>query len=417
MLQPNSKEFLRKARWGLFILTMINILNYVDRYVVSALVESLKKSELALTDTQAGLLMTSFLIVYMFTSPIFGALGDKKNRLRLMAFGVAIWSVATCLGGFATSFIFLFSARALLGVGEAAYGTISPALLSDYYPPASRGKIFSIFYCAIPIGAALGYVIGGYMDTHYGWRSAFYVAGIPGLVLAVLVLGLMDPPRGIFDEPSKITYKHQSLIATLKSSTDLFKNSWYSIIVLGYAAYTFALGALAFWIPAFLEREKGMTRQTASYDFGLVVIATGFVGTFVGGWLDAYLAKKYKNANLWLSGVATLLAVPFVFLCLVTKDITLFWVCIVIAEILVFSSTGPINAAIIEHVPVSQRATAIALSILGCHILGDVPSPPLIGWISDHSNLQQGMMLIPVAFFIAGVLWLVKLWRPSQISA
>src|SRR5262249_25855223 len=181
------------------ILTFINLFNYLDRYVVASLVESLRKSELSLTDAQAGFLVTGFVIVYMLTSPLFGTLGDRRARPRLLAFGVGIWSLATALGGFARSFAGLFAARAAVGVGEAAYGTIAPALLAASFPLEKRRRGLAIFFAAIPIGSAAGYVLGGLIDQRYGWRNAFFVAGTPGLVLALLCLGLKDPPRGAED--------------------------------------------------------------------------------------------------------------------------------------------------------------------------------------------------------------------------
>jgi steroid delta-isomerase-like uncharacterized protein len=181
-------DFAKLGTRALIVLTLINMFNYIDRYVVPPLFESLRK-EPAMgnpSDAQLGWLMTAFLIVYMMSSPLFGTLGDRMSRLRLIAFGVALWSCATTMGGFVGSFAMLFVARATVGVGEAAYGPISPAVLADYHAPATRGRVMSIFYCAIPIGSALGYVLGGLVDAHFGWRAAFFVAGIPGLLLAML---------------------------------------------------------------------------------------------------------------------------------------------------------------------------------------------------------------------------------------
>src|SRR6202161_1726039 len=194
------KAWISSAGVALGVLAFINLFNYLDRYLVSALVESLKHSELHLTDTQAGSLMSGFLIVFALVAPVFGALGDRMSRPRLIAFGVACWSVATALSGFAWNFASLFVARASVGVGEAAYVTVGPSLLSDYFPRGERGRVMAIFFCAIPVGSALGYVVGGLMDVHFGWRMAFFVAGAPGLVLAILCLGLRDPPRGSQDD-------------------------------------------------------------------------------------------------------------------------------------------------------------------------------------------------------------------------
>src|SRR5438093_3662324 len=161
MVPTPSHGLARAARVGLVVLTLINLFNYLDRWIVAALAESMKHSELRLSDTQLGALMTGFLVVYMLAAPLFGSLGDARSRTRLIGLGVAVWSAATALGGLARSYAALFAARAAVGIGEAAYGTISPALLADYYPRERRGRVFAIFFAAIPIGSALGYVVGG----------------------------------------------------------------------------------------------------------------------------------------------------------------------------------------------------------------------------------------------------------------
>jgi MFS family permease len=196
-----SAHVARGARTGLIVLTLINMFNYVDRQIVAALGESLTRpgTGLHLTDTQFGSLASAFMVVYMLTSPIFGKLGDRLNRPRILAAGVALWSAFTALGGFAWNYVSLFACRAVVGVGEAAYGTISPAILSDYFTKTRRGRVFAIFSSAIPIGSALGYMLGGFVDTHWGWRNAFFVAGVPGVLLAILVWKLSDPPRGAQD--------------------------------------------------------------------------------------------------------------------------------------------------------------------------------------------------------------------------
>src|SRR5271165_5041119 len=199
MSDQAPKSWLNSAGSGLAILSFINLFNYLDRFLVPALFESLQHSELKLSDSELGLLMSGFLAVYTLAAPLFGALGDRRGRPRLIAFGVFLWSLATTLSGFAGSYLWLLVARASVGVGEAAYGTIAPSLLADYYPQARRGRVMAIFFCAIPVGSALGYVIGGLIDVHFGWRAAFFVAGGPGLALALLCLFLRDPPRGIHD--------------------------------------------------------------------------------------------------------------------------------------------------------------------------------------------------------------------------
>jgi MFS family permease len=416
------KSWLNSAGWGLAILSFINLFNYLDRFLVPALFESLKRSELRLTDAELGSLMSGFLAVYTLAAPVFGALGDRRSRPRLIAFGVGFWSLATALSGFAGSYFGLLAARASVGVGEAAYATIAPSLLSDYFPVDRRGRVMAIFFCAIPVGSALGYVVGGLMNVHFGWRPAFFVAGIPGLALAVLCLWLRDPPRGSQDAPRpapadrgasdnrgasaagaapaegpgfdiKTTYLH------------LLRNRPYVFTVLGYAAYTFALGGLASWMPAFLERVRGMSPDRATVQFGEIVVITGFVGTFVGGWLGDYCAKYSKHAYLLVSAAATLVAAPFAWFALTVASSTEYLICMVMAQLLMFLSTGPINACIVNLVSPNQRATAVALSVFTIHLLGDAISPLLIGAVSDASSLAQALKIVPAAIVIAGMLW------------
>lgn len=394
----------RLAARGLAVLTFINLFNYLDRFVVASLVESLRASELRLTDTQAGALMTGFIVVYMATSPLFGVLGDRGSRPRLLALGVFVWSLATAAAGLARSFFSLFAARAAVGIGEAAYGTIAPSLLADYFSREKRGRIYAIFFCAIPIGSALGYIVGEWADTHLGWRSAFYVAGLPGLLLAFLALTLPDPPRGVMDageEPPS----GASPAAGWGSYLALAKNRPFRIAVLGYAAYTFGVGGMAFWMPAFLERVRGVPKEAATIRFGLVVVVTGFVGTFLGGFVGDALLKRTKEAYLWVSGIATLLAVPFAVVALKAPSPSVYVPALVAAQLLVFASTGPINSAIVNDVLPWQRAAAVAACNFTIHVLGDVPSPPLLGALSDATSLASAVLLVPVAFLAGGAIW------------
>ena len=402
----------RAAALSLAVLTLINLFNYLDRYVVSALVESLKKSELRLSDTQLGSLMTGFIVVYMLTSPLFGTLGDRGSRPRLLALGVSLWSVATALGGLARSFAGLLAARAAVGVGEAAYGTIAPALIADSFPKEKRGRVFAIFFAAIPIGSAAGYVLGGLVDQRFGWRAAFLVAGVPGILLALFCLRLPDPPRGAQDEDAPVPPAPR--LGIRESYVRLLRNRPYVAAVLGYAAYTFALGGLAFWTPAFLERVRGLTRTEATVQFGAIVVITGFIGTFAGGWLGDWYLKRSKQAYLWISGLATLAAAPVALVAFLVPSRPVYMAAIVVAELLLFASTGPINSAIVNAVDPTERATAVALSILAIHLLGDVPSPPLIGAISDAITLQTAFLIIPAAIAAGGLIWLAAAHRGGQ---
>ncbi|MEA2236588.1 MAG: transporter, Spinster family, sphingosine-phosphate transporter [Thermoanaerobaculia bacterium] len=404
----------RAARYALAILTLINLFNYLDRWVVAAVVESIKKSELHLSDTQLGLVGTGFIVVYTMTSPLFGAFGDRRSRPPLIALGVAIWSVATSLAGFARGFVSLFIARSAVGVGEAAYGTIAPALLADSFPIEKRGRVLSVFFAAIPIGSAAGYVLGGLVDQHYGWRAAFWIAGAPGLLLALLVMLVKDPPRGLHDHASTVAAEDVAPAHWTDAYRDLFRNRPFILTALGYGAYTFALGGLAFWMPAFLERVRGMPRSEATVTFGAIALVTGFVGTFAGGWLGDLFLSRSKQSYLWVSGIATLLAAPATYLAVSNPNRSVYLPAIAVAEVFIFMSTGPVNSALINFVKPGERATALGLSVLVMHLVGDIPSPPLIGIVSDHSTLERAFMLVPLAIVIAGAIWCYTAWRGRE---
>src|SRR3954469_16113415 len=406
----DSSAAQRAARYALAILTLINLFNYLDRWVVASVVESIKKS-LHLSDTELGLVGAGFIVVYTLTSPLFGALGDRRKRPPLIALGVAVWSVATSLAGFARGFASLFVARSGVGVGEAAYGTIAPALLADSFPIERRGRVLAVFFCAIPIGSAAGYILGGLVDQHYGWRAAFWIAGAPGLLLALLVLVVKDPPRGLHDEAAveAVAPKHWS-----DTYRDLFRNRPFILTALGYGAYTFALGGLGFWMPAFLERVRGMPRSEATVTFGGIALVTGFVGTFAGGWLGDLFLSRSKQSYLWVSGIATLIAAPATFIAVTNPHRSVYLPAIAIAEVFIFMCTGPVNSAIINVVKPAERATALGLSVLVMHLVGDIPSPPLIGAVSDHTSLERAFMLVPLAIVIAGCIWMYAAWQGRE---
>jgi MFS family permease len=401
----------RGAVLGLVVLTGINLFNYIDRNVISGVEESVKDA-FQLRDWQSGALPFGLIIVYSLTAPFFGSSGDRGSRPRLVAAGVALWSVATALAGLAGGFWTLFAARSAVGVGEAAYGTIGPSLLADYFPKSVRGRVFAIFYAAIPIGYALGYMIGGFVgDPHrWGWRAAFYVAGIPGLALAALALALRDPPRGAAED-GDVGHAAHGAGGGLAVYRRLLENRPYVLTVLGYAAYTFALGGLAFWMVPFLERVRHVPKADAATNFGAIIVVTGFVGTLAGGWIGDRLLRVTKEGYLWLSGIATLLGAPPVAIAILSPDPHVFYGACVVAELLLFASTGPINTAIVNQVAPEIRATAVAASIFTIHILGDAISPFLIGGVSDATgSLERAMLIVPVAVVVGGAIWTLGAW-------
>jgi MFS transporter, Spinster family, sphingosine-1-phosphate transporter len=400
----------RAAVRALGVLTAINLLNYLDRYLVPPLVPDLERA-MGLSHQQAGWLWPAFMIVYMLTAPLFGAWGDRGSRTRPIALGVFIWSLATVLSGLSRNFPQLFAARALVGVGEAAYAAIAPALLADCFPLAARGRVFAVLNMALPVGAALGYVLGGQIGQHFGWRAAFFLCGTPGVLLAAAMLWLPDPPRGaqeaVPETPPTAAATHAGGRGVLAVYLSLLRRAPYRLTVLGFAAYTFALGGLGFWMPTFLEHVRGVPPKEATTGFGAIVVVTGFVGTLFGGWLGDYCLKRSPQGYLWFSGAVTLAAAPLALLALTAAAPALYYPAIVLAEVLLFMSTGPINAAIANSVSPLERASAMALSVFAIHLLGDVPSPPLIGYLADVGTLGQAVLIVPAGIALGGIVWLV----------
>jgi MFS family permease len=292
--------------------------------------------------------------------------------------------------------------RSFVGIGEAAYGTISPALLSDYFPRETRGRAFAVFYVAIPVGAAAGYLAGGLIEPTFGWRAAFYVVGVPGVLLALMALTVKDPPRGAAEE-TICSDRPQPMMATLVAFA---RNFAYTGTVLGYAAYTFAVSGLAFWMPGYLERVRGLELSRANLTVSAVTVIAGLVGTFAGGYLGDFLARKMKHGQLWICGLSSIAAVVPTWLALTVPSNPGYTAWLFVAELLLFLSTGPVNVVVVNVVSVNARALAMAVCIFTIHLLGDAIAPPIIGTLADRTSLARAVMIVPVIVALSGVLWI-----------
>lgn len=428
----HAADLRSSSRTALAVLTGINLLNYLDRYIVAGMVGPLKR-EFDASDTQIGLLMSIFLVSYMVVSPVVGWVARTRSRTGLLALGVALWSAATAGGAFARSIGHLLVMRAATGVGEAAYATVGPALLADHYPAHRRAGALSIFYSAIPVGTACGYMLAGYVSSRWGWREAFLVAGLPGLLIALLCLWLRDPPRGRFDAPppphadaagADAAGAQPEPARLLPAAAALARNRRFVQTTIGYAAFTFAFGALATWMPYYMEQVRGWSAETAAVAFGGIIVATGFAGTLLGGWAASRLGGGRDDSALRIAGWCMIGAAPLAVVALAAPQAWVLVPALVLAATLSFATQGPINAVTLNSVGPAMRAAAVGVSVLCIHLFGDVPSPALAGWISDHapdawrvavlrtigsdadSGLPLGLAMIPVAMAIAGAIWL-----------
>jgi MFS transporter, Spinster family, sphingosine-1-phosphate transporter len=400
-----SRDAAPGAMFALVVLTLMNMLNYVDRWVPSA-VKELFKHDLNLTDAQTSWPLTAFVIVYMIASPVFGALAEKRSRKLLIAFGVASWSIATAAAAFSTSFATLLIARAAVGIGEAAYATLAPSVLADFFPPEKRNRVFTVFYVATPVGSALGFVLGGLLGEHFGWRTAFLAVGLPGILVALLALTMKDPVRGAFDE------KPPEPVSWPDALRKLAKNRIYVLTVLGYTAVTFATGGIADWFPTFLNRVRKMPLSEADLAIGASAVIGGLLGTAFGGYLADRLAKVTRQPYLAVSGLAMLPAVVLTSIALFVLRAPMAIVgCVIAAQLCLWMYNSPINALLVNSVEPGLRARAFGLSILCIHLFGDVLSPPLIGMVSDATgNLEAALIMVPITVALGGLIWIYG-WR------
>jgi MFS transporter, Spinster family, sphingosine-1-phosphate transporter len=385
------------SRYALGLLFAVNLLNYIDRQVLYA-VFPLIKEDLLLSDTSLGLLGSGFMICYMVSAPLLGRLGDRMKRVKLASYGLGVWSLATLLSGIAPGYRFLLSARSAVGIGEASFGTVSPGLVSDFFPREKRGRVLSYFYLAIPVGSALGYLLGGVLGKAFGWHAAFLLVGLPGLALALPLYALREPFRGGIPR-AETPIPDNTLRYALRTLT----NRSFVVNTLSMAAMTFALGGLAQWIPTFLYRVHGMDLAVGNTLFGAVTVVAGITGTLTGGIVGDRLQKKNAKGYSLVSGWGLLIGTPIALYAILTPSLTGCMTAMLLAEFFLFLNTGPLNTVIVNVTRPSLRATAFAVNIFFIHALGDAISPALLGRLSDMWGLRSALLVAPFAILIAAL--------------
>jgi MFS transporter, Spinster family, sphingosine-1-phosphate transporter len=383
-------------------LTGLNGLNYLDRYVAAGTLP-LILSDLGLSDTAGGLLQSAFILTYSLACPAAGWLGDRQPRMRLAAAGVFVWSLATVASGLAPSYALLLLARAVIGVGEASYAVVTPSLLSDSYPPDRRAHALGVFYAAIPIGTALGYLVGGLVGASFGWRAAFFVAGGPGAALAFVLLALPEPQRGALDPAASGASTPLTVRASLAA---LASRRSYVVNSVSQVVYTFAMGGLATWMPTYFVRERGLPLGQAASTFGGLLVIAGFLGTLAGGRLSDALTRRFPNAHFTLSGWSLVASLVFTVPAVLAPSPAIFWPAMFVTLFLLFVNIGPLNAAMANVLPADLRARGFAVTTMVMHLLGDAASPWLIGVASDRVGLTAPVLATGCMLALAGVVLL-----------
>ncbi|WP_348265340.1 MFS transporter [Telmatobacter sp. DSM 110680] len=381
-MTPSDRARISPALATLILLIALNLLNYIDRYILPGEL-SLVQNEFHATREQMGALTTAMFFVYMLAAPLTGWLGDRYRRKPLIIAGAVLWSLATLSTAWVHGYWTLYFRHAIVGIGEASFGIFAPAVIADFYPERDRNRILSIFYTAIPVGAALGYVAGGQMGSLWGWRQPFFICAIPGLIVAALY--------GFFgSEPVRGAQDHIKPTTDRATFAGLFRNPAFLTATFGLAMLTFAMGGISNWIPEFLHNPIGLSVAKASQLAGASTVLDGILGTAIGGIIAQRWLRTNHRALYLISFWSVALTLPFGILLFFGP--TRFAVpALFAAEFFLFLNTGPLNTAIINSVSAPVRATAVSVNLFCIHFFGDTFSPQIIGKIADHSTLRIGL--------------------------
>jgi predicted MFS family arabinose efflux permease len=401
--KPN-KSVAAGATVALVLLTAMNFVNYLDRYILPAVQEQVK-GEFRLSDEQIGSLTTWFFAAYVLSSPITGWLGDRFPRKPMIVIAGLMIAAMNFFTASVHSYMSLNIRHAMLGIGEASFGIFAPALLADFYADDQRNRVLTVFNIAIPVGAALGYLAGGMIGHSHGWRMAFIASAVPGAIIALLIwIFMKEPQRGGATDKAK---------ADKASVLSLLTNKAYLSSILGYAAVTFSLGGISWWMPSFLQRVDGRSIEAAGTIMGGITVICGLGGTVVGGMVAQRWLRSSEKALYLVPAISAALAVPPAVLCFFgPPSVTL--PSLGVAVFLIFLGTGPVNAATLNAVPANLRATAMAGQLFAIHVFGDAFSPKIIGLVSDRSNLRMGMGVTLITFVVAAVIFFVGArWAPK----
>jgi MFS family permease len=383
---------------ALAILFAMNLLNYVDRFSFFAAGRHIQKA-LDINDEWFGVLGVSFMIVYTIVSPVMGWLGDRYSRKILLAGGVGLWSLATVGAAFSADFYHMFFWRALLGLGEASYGAIAPALIADLFPIKARGRAMGVYYLALPVGTALGYILGGKIADTLGWQAVFLVVGLPGLLVALAGLFINDPGRGASEAGAGPQKAHRP---SLKDYLVLLKTPTFLFNTAGMAAVTYATGAYAAWGSTFYQRVYGLSATDAGYSIGLLLVGAGILGILMGMFLPDLLRKRTRRAYLIIAAIGVLVATPLGVAGILNPNYKSSLFFLFGASVLLSMVLGPSNTVTANVVPANRRATGYATFIFLIHLFGDISSPVIMGWISTHFGRPE-VAQSPIGQFFAAI--------------
>jgi MFS family permease len=412
-----------RARYTLAILFAINLLNFYDRYIPGAIVEPLRK-DWGLSDAQIGWLATAFTLLYAVVGVPFGRLSDRVQRSKLLGVGVAFWSLLTAASGMAWNYGVLFAARLGVGIGEASCAPASSSLIGDLYPARQRARALSLFMVGLPLGGFLGTFITGRIAAAYGWRTPFYIAAVPGIILALLALTISEPPRGAAEASATAGRAYEgspySRILRIPSMR------W---IILSGALFNFNMYAITAFLPAFLSRYHALNLKDANAVAAVVFSAMGIPGLLLGGWVADQAGKIRSSGRLLVSSFAVTLQAPLAYLALNRPpgEVLPFAILMGSGCMVAYLYYSGVYATIQDLIPPSLRGTGMAVYFCVMYFMGASFGPVITGGLSDHfaraamtaagvakmsepfraTGLHSGMYVIPVCALAVGFVLLM----------
>jgi len=364
----------------LLMLTIVYVFNFIDRQILVVLQESIKK-DLGLSDTQLGLLSgLSFAIFYVLLGIPIARFADKSNRKNIVAGSLAVWSAMTAVCGLAQNFFHLLLARIGVGVGEAGCSPAAHAMISDYFSAKKRATALSIYSMGIYVGILFGFSLGGWLDSIYGWRVAFFFLGVPGVIFAIFFFFSVKEPKREYS----IVEKDKSSMSIFQVFIYLFSKKSFLYLSAAVGLHTFTTYALGNWLPSFLARIHGLSKTEIGLYAGLIIGIAGALGTLVGGYLADRLGRNDKSWYMKISAYSGLLAIPFLLVYYFHSSVSLILICLFIAYACISTFLGPSIAITHSLVPQNMRAFSSAILFLVLNFIGLGLGPLTVGIISDY---------------------------------
>ncbi|WP_313512591.1 MFS transporter [Pseudomonas sp.] len=401
-----------QAHLSLAFMLALGIVCVVDAMIISSLITPIKE-HFGLSDEQIGRLSSSFTIAGIVGAPLFGYLANRFGRKPVLFAGVALWSFASIASGWAEGFLGLLFWRVLTGFGEAAYGGLAPSWLADLYRPKWRNLVFSLYMLRNKIGSAVALALGGWLAAEYGWRVAFYIAGIPGLLLALVLLWIREPQLGASDGAAVVRHK-----LSFREGLAVFRYPGYLLHSLGLFFFFTAM-MTQIWIPAYLYRTYAIPNQQASLFLAQVLLYTAPAG-LIGGYLSSLLLRGRRWGFPAFLASTSLIAAPLYLLAYTANDVATSQALIVAGIVIFGLSAGTLTTLIVETVPAYLRTSAVSFSVVISGGTSGIVAPELIGHLSDAFGLQRALLVAPACYLLAGLVWLalsVVLGRSTAADA